>query len=121
MTTRTLQSMFNPRSIAIIGRGHPDQEIDATLQRNLINAGFKGPVLPVNPDRPAVAGVFTYPNIAGLPVVPDLAILITPLEECLGLIRELGARGSDAGPCQTGAPQPPADSGQQSQHGTAGQ
>lgn len=96
MTTNALQSMFNPRAIAIIGHGRGDQDSDAILERNLINAGFKGSVLPVNPGRAAVAGVFSYPTIASLPAVPDLAIITTPLEEAPGLIHELGARGARA-------------------------
>jgi acetyltransferase len=96
MPIRTLKSMFNPGSIAIIGQGHDDAGADAILERNLINAGFKGPVLPVNPDRPAVAGVFTYPNVASLPTIPELAILTTRLEEGPAVIRELGTKGTRA-------------------------
>ena len=94
MTIRTLKAMFNPRAIAVIGRGHTDDDADALLERNLINAGFKGPVLPVNPDRPAVAGVFTYPDVASLPAIPELAILTTPLEESPAFIQALGAKGA---------------------------
>lgn len=94
MTIRTLKAMCNPRAIAVIGRGHTDEDADALLERNLLNAGFKGPVLPVNPDRPAVAGVFTYPDVASLPAIPELAILTTPLEESPALIQALGAKGA---------------------------
>jgi acetyltransferase len=96
MTIRTLKYMFNPRSIAIIGRGNEEDSADVILERNLVNAGFKGPVLPVNPDRHAVAGVLAYRNVASLPEVPELAILTTPLAESPALVSELGAKGTRA-------------------------
>lgn len=96
MTIRNLEYMFKPRSIVVIGQGTRDEDPDALLQLNLIEAGFKGPVMPVNPNRRAVSGVLTYQNIASLPEVPDLAVLTNPLQECPALISELGARGTRA-------------------------
>jgi acetyltransferase len=88
--------MFSPRSIAILGRGRQERGADAVLTRNLIDAGFKGPVLPVNPDREAVSGVYAYRTVASLPVPPELAILTTPLEEGPALLQELGTKGARA-------------------------
>ncbi len=96
MTIRALKYMFNPRSITIVGRGTQGNGADALLARNLINAGFQGPVLPVNPDRQAVAGLFAYRDVTSLPIIPELAILTTPLAESPALIGELGAKGSRA-------------------------
>lgn len=96
MTMTMLKSMFNPRVIAIIGRGNQDDDPAALLERNLIDAGFKGPVLPVNPDRHAVAGVLAYRDVASLPETPELAISTLPLVESPALVSDLGARGTRA-------------------------
>lgn len=96
MTIRNLEYVFKPRSIAVLGRGKAIEGPDSLLQFNLIDGGFQGPVMPVNPDRRSLAGVLSYPDIASLPVAPDLAILTTPLEEAPGHIQELGARGTRA-------------------------
>jgi acetyltransferase len=96
MTICNLKSMFNPCSIAIIGRGNPKDKPAALLARNLVDAGFPGPVLPVNPDQHAVAGVLAYRDVASLPETPELAILTTPLAESPALISELGAKGTRA-------------------------
>ncbi len=93
MTIRNLSYMFNPRSIAILGEDGADEDPDTLLELNLIKAGFKGPVMPVNPDRRAVAGVLAYKDIASLPEVPDLAIVTRSLDKAPALIGELGARG----------------------------
>ncbi|HAS50982.1 MAG TPA: GNAT family N-acetyltransferase [Gammaproteobacteria bacterium] len=96
MTIRNLQYLFKPRSIAVIGRGKSPGGPDATVEFNLIEGGFKGPVMPVNPDQRSIAGVLAYPDVASLPVVPELAILTTPLEQAPDLISQLGERGTRA-------------------------
>lgn len=96
MTIRALKSMFRPRSIAIIGRGQQDHDPVVLLTRNLINAGFHGPVLPVHPQRRTVSGVLAYPDIARLPETPELAIIAMPLAECAAFIGELGVKGTRA-------------------------
>ena len=96
MTIRNLEYLFKPRSIAIVGRGKRAGGFDATVEFNLIEGGFKGPVMPVNPDQQAVSGVLAYKNIDSLPLVPELAILTTPVEEAPELIGQLGARGTKA-------------------------
>ncbi len=96
MTIRTLKSMFNPGCIAILGRSRQDRDPAVLLERNLVDAEFKGPVLPVNPHRHAVSGVLAYRDVASLPETPELAILTTPLAESPALIHELGARGTRA-------------------------
>jgi acetyltransferase len=77
MTMRTLKSMFDPGCIAIFGQDRQEGAPAVLLERNLIDAGFQGPVLPVNPKRHAVAGVLAYPDVASLPETPELAILTT--------------------------------------------
>ncbi len=96
MTIRNLQYLFKPRSIAVVGRGKAANGPDATLEFNLIEGGFKGPVMPVNPDHRSISGVLAYPDVASLPVTPDLAILTTPIDEAPDLIHELGERGTRA-------------------------
>ncbi len=96
MTIRALTSMFKPHSIAIIGQSGQDDDPATLLLRNLLDAGFKGPVLPVNPERHAVAGVLAYRDVASLPEAPELAITTTPLAKGPALIDALGAKGTRA-------------------------
>ena len=56
MTIRNLEYLFKPRSIAVIGRSKQAGSADAAVQFNLIDAGFKGPVMPGNPARQSVSG-----------------------------------------------------------------
>jgi len=96
MSVQHLDSLFHPTSVAVIGASNRLNSIGGLVMRNMLRGGFAGPVMPVNPKRQAVAGVLTYPDVASLPVTPDMAILCTPPETVLELITALGERGTRA-------------------------
>jgi len=62
--------------------------------KNLLTGGFDGPIIPVNPKHKSVAGALAYPNIASIPLVPDLAVICTPPATVPPLIAELAQRGT---------------------------
>lgn len=96
MSKSTLDFMFKPESVAVIGASIRPRSVGATVMRNLLAGGFAGPIMPVNPKYRAVAGVLAYPDVAHLPETPDLAIICTPPPTVPCLIGELGARGVKA-------------------------
>jgi len=96
MSIRNLDRLFRPTSIAVIGASTRPHSVGATVMHNLLAGGFAGPVMPVNPKHRAVAGVLGYPDVASLPLVPDLAVLCTPAPTVPELIAELGRRGTKA-------------------------
>ena len=96
MSVRNLDHLFQPRSIAVIGASDRERSIGALVMRNLLAAGFTGPVWPVNPRRTEVAGLPAFANVASLPAVPDLAVLCTPALTVPELIDALGAKGTRA-------------------------
>jgi acetyltransferase len=96
MTVRNLDRLLSPASVALIGASTEPHSVGQVTARNLLQGGFKGPILPVNPRHAAIEGVFAYPNVAALPIAPDLAVIATPPDTVPGLIAELGARGTRA-------------------------
>lgn len=104
MSIRALEYLFDPRSIAVIGASNTPHRIGSVIMRNLLQGGFSGPIMPVNPKYRAVAAVLTYPDVASLPQIPDLAVIATPPSTVPGLIGELGARGTRAAIVMTGEP-----------------
>ena len=96
MSVRNLQHLFNPQSVAVIGASERPHSVGATVLRNLVEGGFKGAILPVNPKYETLAGLKNYRGIAGLPVTPDLAVICTPPATVPGIIKELGERGTRA-------------------------
>jgi len=96
MTVRNLDRLFRPESVALIGASNQPATVGRTLFDNLMDGGFTGPVMPVNPRHDAIGGVIAYPDVASLPQSPDLAVIATPAATVPGLIDELGARGTRA-------------------------
>ncbi len=96
MTVRNLEHLFNPTSIAVVGASNRPRSVGAAVMRNLLRGELAGPVMPVNPKHPSVAGVLCYPNVDALPITPALAIICTPPATVPDLIAQLGARGTRA-------------------------
>lgn len=94
MSVRNLDALFRPQSLAVIGASNSPGSIGGTIMRNLLRAGFNGPIMPVNPKYEAVCGVLTYPDIPRLPTCPDLAIVCTPPATVPTIIAQLGQRGT---------------------------
>ena len=65
MSVRNLDVLFHPRSIALVGASKQPRSVGAVLARNLLAAGFDGPVMPVNPHEIAIARRAQLPSVAG--------------------------------------------------------
>jgi acetyltransferase len=96
MSTRNLDYLLSPRSVAVIGASERTGSVGSTVMRNLLADGFEGPVWPVNPKYTQVAGRQAYASVKALPQAPDLAVICTPPPTLPGLIAELGQRGTRA-------------------------
>jgi len=97
MSVRDLDALFRPKSIALIGASTKPGSVGAVLAANLLRAGFQGPIVPVNPNHPAIGGVLTYPSIEALPIVPDLGVVAVPpdaVEQVVGALASKGARAT---------------------------
>jgi acetyltransferase len=92
----SLDPLFRPRSVAVVGASATPGSIGGILVRNLLANPFGGVVYPVNPKRHAVHGVRCYPALAAIPEVVDLAVIATPASTVAGVVNECVARGVPA-------------------------
>jgi acetyltransferase len=93
MSVRNLEFLFRPRSVAVVGASNRRASVGSFVMRNLLRGGFDGPVIPVNPRQRSVAGVLACPDVPSLPIVPDLAVVCTPVPTVVGLVDQLGRAG----------------------------
>ncbi len=93
MDTRSLDKIFAPRSIAVVGASDKPGKVGTVTLANLQQAGFAGPIYPVNPHHDELQGLRCYPGVGELPRGVDLAILCTPAEGVPALIRQCGDSG----------------------------
>ena len=96
MSIRNLGHFFAPRSVAVIGASDRPGSVGATVWRNILAGGFRGPLWPVNRRHAQVGSCPTYSRVGELPGAPDLAVICTPASTVPKLIGELGAAGCRA-------------------------
>lgn len=96
MSSRHLHAFLQPASVAVIGASPRPGSLGSWAWRNLVSAGFDGPLLPVNLKHTTLDGHRVYAHVADLPVVPDLALVCTPAATVSRVIGELGAHGTRA-------------------------
>ena len=92
-STPSLDPILRPRSIAVVGASRRPGSIGNTVLRHLVQAGFTGPVYPVNPQATSVASIPAFPSVASLPTVPDLAIIVVPSGLVLDTARDCASKG----------------------------
>lgn len=91
MSTKYLKRFFKPKSIAVFGASEKSDSMGGIVLQNLKEGGFAGELSVVNPENYAqVYDVPCYPDIAALPDMPDLAIICTPPQSVVSVVKALG-------------------------------
>jgi acyl-CoA synthetase (NDP forming) len=86
-TVQQLKRIFNAESVALVGATDKEGSFGRLFLEGMRDAGCKK-LYPVNPKREEVLGIKAYPNVSAVPDRLDLAILLTPPEPVLDLVRE---------------------------------
>ena len=94
MSEHYLQSLFAPRSVAVIGASARIGSLGHAVFSNLSNGGFKGALFPVNPKYGSVDGVPCVRNMAALPHAPDLAVVVTPADVVAEVLQQAARAGT---------------------------
>jgi acetyltransferase len=59
MSVQNMRSFFHPESIAVVGASGNPGSLGFMVMKNMMSAGFAGPIMPVNPKYVSVSGVLT--------------------------------------------------------------
>jgi acetyl coenzyme A synthetase (ADP forming)-like protein len=70
-----LNSLFYPKSVAVIGASRKPGKVGHAIVSNLVNAGFEGRVIPVNPYADKILGLKCYKDIEQFPDTVDLSVI----------------------------------------------
>jgi len=93
MNSLNLDSIFNPKSIALIGASDEEGSVGYILMKNLTEMGYTGHVHPVNIRKQEILGLKAYPSVSKLGQIVDLAIIATPASTVPDIIEECGICG----------------------------
>lgn len=91
-----LQSLFEPRTVAVIGASRSPDKAGHRVVSNLLAAGYQGQIFPVNPHGGEILGLTVTSSIEDLPPGLDLAVICVPASQALDCLERLGAAGTGA-------------------------
>jgi acetyltransferase len=94
MSTYRLETLFAPRSVAVVGASPRLTSTGRAVLENLINGGFAGAIHLVNPRYDAIAGVRAVKSYEDLPEAPDHLALFVPKEQTLEILELGGGLGA---------------------------
>ncbi|MDN3516160.1 bifunctional acetate--CoA ligase family protein/GNAT family N-acetyltransferase [Aquisalimonas lutea] len=93
MGTHYLEHFFRPESIAVVGASETPGSVGEQVMRNLLDAGFRGAISPVNPRHGEVHGLACAPRVRALEHAPDLAVICVPPRAIHQVVEECGRHG----------------------------
>jgi acetyltransferase len=94
--SRSLEGVFNPRSVAVIGASEVPGKAAERRTRSLIEGGYKGDIYLINPKRSELFGRTAYPNILAVERDVDLVMIVVAprfLAQAVADSIKMGAKG----------------------------
>lgn len=74
----SIDTLFNPKSIAVVGASRTEGKIGHTILANIIRGGFQGTVLPINPAVDELLGLPCFPSLGECGREVDLVVSALP-------------------------------------------
>lgn len=95
MSTDSISHFFSPQKIVVVGASRREGSLGQIIIKNLLAGGVAAANLSaVNPKYDKVLDTPCFSTVAGLPAVPDLAVIVSPAKTIPNLIGELGIKGT---------------------------
>ncbi|MDR6522416.1 acyl-CoA synthetase (NDP forming) [Variovorax paradoxus] len=91
-----ISRLLSPRNVAVIGASADPRKTTGRPVAYLQKHGFAGRIMPVNPKVERIGELPCYPDIASLPEVPDVAVVLLGAERAHLAVKELSQRGCAA-------------------------
>jgi acetyltransferase len=88
----SLTPLFRPERIAVIGASANPEKMGFQIFRNILDAGFSGEVVPVNPKGEVILNLPSVRSAGEIPEGTDLAVVIIPAKLVPATMLQLGER-----------------------------
>ncbi len=92
----SMKLLFEPKVVAVLGASRERGKIGAEIFYNLVSNGFKGRVVPINPNAKEILGIPCYSRLANVPGDVDLAVISIPAAMAEAAVDECVAKGVKA-------------------------
>lgn len=91
-----LDSLFRPKSIAIVGASEDVSKVSGQPMDYLIKAGYKGKLYPVNPGKETILGHKAYPSVLAIPDEVEAVIIVIAAAAVPKVVQECAQKGVKA-------------------------
>ena len=91
-----IETLFNPRSIAVVGASSTKGKLGNDVMRNIIDSGFTGRIYPINPKAGDILGHKAYRSVLDIAGDIDVAVIVIPAKYVLPTVEECGKKGVKA-------------------------
>jgi acetyltransferase len=88
-----LDTLFNPKSVAIVGASTKELSIGNVITKNLLHYKYKGPIYPINPKADEVRGIKAYKTVFDVPGDIDLTHISIPSKFVPQAVEDCGKKG----------------------------
>jgi len=96
LSLETLKALFEPNSVAVIGASREPWKTGHIVFKNILEAGYRGKLYPINPKADEILGIKAYPSIKNIPETVDLAVFVIPARFVPSVLDEAGESGVKA-------------------------
>lgn len=84
----SIETLFNPESIAVVGASRTEGKVGYTILDNLIRGGFQGTIIPINPAADELLGLPCFPSLTEYGKEVDLVVLALPQAQVKAVVNE---------------------------------
>ncbi len=91
-----INSLFYPKSIAVIGASNDPQKVGYAVLNNIVKYQFTGEIYPVNPKTEEILGLKTYQSVGDVKGEVDVAVIAIPARFVPQAIRDCIRKGVKA-------------------------
>jgi len=88
-----LDTLFKPKSIAVLGASKTPGKIGNAVVRNILESGYQGSLYPVNPKEDTIEGLKCYSGVSEIQDPPDLAVICVPARFVCDTAEQCGKAG----------------------------
>lgn len=88
-----LTSLFEPKTVAVIGASERENSVGSVIFRNILDAGYKGRLYPINPKHESIHGIAAYKSIEDIGARVELAVIATKPKTVPEIVEQCGRSG----------------------------
>ncbi len=88
-----LTSLFEPKSVAVIGASERENSVGNVIFKNILNSGYKGKLYAINPKHETIQGQPAYKSIEEIGARVEMAVIATRPQTVPQLIEQCGRSG----------------------------